>query len=621
MKVLHFSFLAVVLSSCAVRSHNDDSQVMSGPGISFSGVGSSQVTYTAPQSGVKEVCVLPIHQEGFDYSKGDGKDEKALCDLNWHKNAGDTQAGTSVGACPKINSTNTGVDVFQLPAGTTRANFNQTVCKLGNDARGAKAKKLAKLKSSITCSYTPSILAYYHMSRALGGAGDVPVAVLRSMDLDFHKTITNQALNLSVIDSFMLSLWREWVGVERDRGNDRDSEKLFASGFNAIYGALVDNPRGEDRYPGLNVRSSGSNIALAFFNTKGWNNLVNPAPIGATVGRTLAASAQTIIQMRDIADMVLMDHVLSQQDRYGNIHMEQYFYFNENGNVKDVKVSKVEKGEVPKPANAVRVMRMMMKDNDCGVIKSNVAVANDMLSKIRHMSPKTYKRFRWFAREFVENASFRSTFAREAAFLPSDTQKVLGLVKSAKQTLETNCNNGKLLLDLNLEDHLAGRNKAEDVKKICSEVFDPKAQEDDTKPPTDVNNPPDVVVPPTEGEPNDNLVCTAPPLERLNTKNATFTLKHGSVSAPEKFSAVVSVIDGRPAKKPEFTHKFFVNHSATDQSNIGFFIRSDGEQIEGDRYNMKFSPGQFHHFVLNWNCNRYEGQFSPTGEMMTLRPN
>lgn len=616
MKILRFSFLAVVLSSCVARTHNNNSIVKGGPGISFSGRGSSQIVYPVPQTGVKEFCILPVHQEGFDYSKGDTQDENELCGYNWHKNAGDAQAGTSVGACPKINSTNTGVDLFQLPSGMTRAQFNQTICKLGDDARSAKAKKLAKLKSSITCSYAPSILSYYHLSRALGGAGDVPSAVLRSMDLTFHKGITNQALNLSVIDSFMLSLWREWIGVERDRANDRDSEKLFTSDFNAIYGALSDNPRGEDRYPGLNVRSSGSNIATAFMNTKGWGNVVNAAPIGGIVGRTLPVSAQTIIQMRDIADMVLMDHVLSQQDRFGNIHMEEYFYFLENGEVKDVKVSKVEKGEKPKPANAVRVMRMMMKDNDCGVIKSNVAVANSMLSKVRHMSPKTYKRFRWFAAEFINNSSFRSTFAREAAFQPSDTQKVLGLVKSAKQILETNCRAGNLLLDLNLDDHLASKNKAEDVKKICEETFEPKPTDGDNNTP-----PPVVIVPPTNNQTDNSGGCTEAPFARLNTKKATFTLKHGSASTPEKFRATLTVIDGQPAKKPEFTHKFFVNHSENDQSNIGFFVRDNGRQIEGDRYNMKFEPNQFHSFTLSWNCNRYEGQFLSTGELMTVLPN
>lgn len=104
---------------------------------------------------------------------------------------------------------------------------------------------------------------------------------------------------------------------------------------------------------------------------------------------------------------------------------------------------------------------------------SNHVKTNGMLSKIRHMSPKTYSRFRWFANQLKNDANFGASFAREAIWTANDLSSFKTLVAEAHKIIFENCNAGKLLLDLNLDDHAATKNTKDDVIKLCASVFDP----------------------------------------------------------------------------------------------------------------------------------------------------
>lgn len=119
-----------------------------------------------------EACVLPKHLPGAKYSEKDSKAEKDFCALN---------IGENVAACQKTNSTNPGLLFVEPPDGVSPAKF------AARDCRGGDADIEAKYKLSTSCSYTPYILAHYRASRALGNAANVPVAVLRTVDLQRHQ--------------------------------------------------------------------------------------------------------------------------------------------------------------------------------------------------------------------------------------------------------------------------------------------------------------------------------------------------------------------------------------------------------------------------------------------------
>src|SRR5215510_15312004 len=53
-----------------------------------------------------EICIIPKHFQDADYSKKDLKTEEELCAL---------QEGNNATVCPKINSTNPGLDFYDIP--------------------------------------------------------------------------------------------------------------------------------------------------------------------------------------------------------------------------------------------------------------------------------------------------------------------------------------------------------------------------------------------------------------------------------------------------------------------------------------------------------------------------
>ena len=126
-----------------------------------------------------EVCVVPKHLVDAGYSDEDAKTEAQLCDIDVNSNSA---------VCPKLNSTNPGLDMYSLPQGSTPQQVQASRCKISG------LKKIAKYKLSTSCSYTPSILGYYHLSRALGGIANVPPSVLRTFDLKNHIALGRAAI-------------------------------------------------------------------------------------------------------------------------------------------------------------------------------------------------------------------------------------------------------------------------------------------------------------------------------------------------------------------------------------------------------------------------------------------
>lgn len=378
-----------------------------------------------------EICVIPQHLAGADYDKDDAADEAELCSYNFHS----ASPGVDVDISPKTVSTNPGTDV-----------------------KSSTGKKLAKYKQSITCSYTPSILGYYHLSRALGGIGDVKPAVVRTMDLAEHKKLSAAGVRATAGQGLINTLWKQYASWESNPSNPKYKDLLFTDGLDQIYGALQVNPRGEVKYREINSRSPGTDISVAFRSTSAYKAATSGQDVRA-LGRDLKDFAQPIQQMKDVSDMVLIDTLLSQQDRYGNIHAVDYYYTVESGKISKVKKSKWEKenpGKEP-PPNLVLVRKMLLKDNDCGVVKTNVAARAGMLGQLRHMSPKTYKALRWFNGQFGRGSEAAKFFSREALFTQKDIDMLRANLAAAESTLHAACTSGKLKLDLRMEDQLTGK--------------------------------------------------------------------------------------------------------------------------------------------------------------------
>jgi len=383
-----------------------------------------------------ELCAIPPKLTSAKYAKNDERREKELCSYN---------VGATIAGCAKLNSTNPGVD-FMLPkSGSGFALANCT-------AEGMS--KRAKYKLSSSCSYTPAILAYYHFSRALGNVLNVPTSVARTMDLDRHLTIGNHALHVmrNKKGELIYKTWSSLMSSLNAGRKSRNADLLFVEGYDQSYGALSWNPKGELFYKEF---FNGGVDRAATFKQKNpiYRALVNPA---TKVGREFTASnVQAMQQLKDLSNMLVIDTVLGQQDRFGNIHFETKYYFpvrDANG----FKVSSVgdfkEVPEALKP-RAVAAKEMVLKDNDCGVAKENKIKAARLLDGIAHISPETYKRVLELERAGDANREF---FQRVLLFTDADYRKVMTNLKEMASMLKSACNAGKLKLDLDMDLHFSG---------------------------------------------------------------------------------------------------------------------------------------------------------------------
>jgi hypothetical protein len=451
--------LLALLSACAASTDDvgDDSSMVV---TAAAHPGRQTIHFPVNTPGAPdEVCILPNHIKGASFDDGDAKSETTLCSYVFYTNTAPREQGapkTDVAICPKIESTNPGTDVQDLLPGKTREETEAQICK----ETDRDTKKLAKFKESITCSYTPSNIGYYHLSRALGGTGDVKPVVGRTMDLAEHKKITAEALQIlgsQADNSFPKSSWLSYKSSESAPQASRFKDQLYTNDFLQIYGGLQENPRGEAKYTELNHRGADPNPASLFIQTPGFKHVTDSRPLAQIAPRTID-QAQTVVQMQDITELLVMDYLMSQQDRFGNVHEIDYFYFPKDGGFDRVKKSKVDDKEVPMPAGAVPVKKMLLKDNDCGgPAKTNHVKNAGLTDQMRHMNAKTYAHLRWLAQNFGPNMDIPKLFASEAFFVQADIDMLRKNLTDLAAKFHDNCTASKLLLDLDFGDHLAGK--------------------------------------------------------------------------------------------------------------------------------------------------------------------
>ena len=151
--------------------------------------------------------------------------------------------------------------------------------------------------------------------------------------------------------------------------------------------------------------------------------------------------------------MVLMDFIMSQADRFsGNMHSEKIYLWMQNGAVK----SETKKSDPAKaaeqlkqiPPEAVLVDRMIMKDNDAGLISGNSAKTYHLLEKISHMDSKTYNRLLDLQKE-LQKPEVAQWFQTELLFTPADFKTVKDNVDQAVGILTARKDKG-LFLDANV---------------------------------------------------------------------------------------------------------------------------------------------------------------------------
>lgn len=410
-------------------------------------------TIKIPVSGAQaEICVIPKKYPNATYSDRDIKSEQELCGLG---------GAQPVALCPKMKSTNPAIEFHSLPAGMSASQVEAKRCEVDG------AKKLAKYKGSISCSYTPSLLAYYHISRILGNVLQVPPVVVRTFDLKEHREIAAKAaVAVPAKDALLKQIWQGFSSHLKAGSSSSKKDDLFTSDFTQSYGALQQNPRDEEKYKEMFF--AGKNRGEAFRqNSPIYALLIDKRDLKTLVGNQFTtANVQKVLQMQNVADMIVMDYMLSQQDRFGNVHFTNTYYYMDasEGGQKVKRTNKMDESEA-RAKGAVLVKHMMLKDNDCGVTKSNVVKDNFLLKNspksdrsyvLSHISPSTYARLLRLNAEMAQETT-RAYFKTETLLTDKDYNLIKSNLGEVVQTLQKACRDGILKLDLDLDAHFTGK--------------------------------------------------------------------------------------------------------------------------------------------------------------------
>jgi peptidoglycan hydrolase-like protein with peptidoglycan-binding domain len=422
--------------------------------------------HTAP-NGTVELATRPATFPGHPeiYSKKDIEKEKELAEVDFYN--GKTKDGLDILLIPKTYSTSPGLNVHavKLPPGVSRLSY-ATAHATKSQPSGDKV--IAKYKQSIPnhFTYSPAILGYYHLSRFLD-AGHVEPAIVRTMDVDAHKPLADLG-KAKAVGSNNRNQWTELRALDDAHSNP----KVYTQDGKQLYGALQVNPSGEQSYPRLSDLAG----AGAFAASPEFAKVTNPNALKLNYkdasGKLNQTAVQQIVQVRDLSDMVLMDFIMSQADRFsGNMHSEKIYLWIENGVLK----SKSKKSDPAKaaeqlkqiPSDAALVDRMIMKDNDAGLISGNSVRTHHLLEKISHMDSKTYNRLLDLQKE-LQKPEVAEWYQTEILFTPADFKTMKDNVDQAVEILATRKDNG-LFLDANVGAALGAADKQEQEAETTPE--------------------------------------------------------------------------------------------------------------------------------------------------------
>ena len=415
--------------------------------------GTNTIRFQVPGGRPDEICVVPKHLPFADYRGKDGAkdiaDENQLASYDFNK-AGPAESRV-IAIVPKRTSTSAAVDVYQIPAGTTRPDQITASYCLSVEKNGKNVAKFKQTDNVHTTTCTAAILGYYHVARALGDICEIKPAVLRTMDIEQHKKMVKLAAGLGAHGL----VGKSWALFNHYYANPRGSavaQTLFTSDFQQIYGALLENTTGEENY--TEWLSAGSDLS----STHAFRRMADSRPVEAILGSRdfTQSNVQALVGMRDMSEMILLDYLLAQSDRLsgGNISDYSFTYYRDGDKVKSVKTSKAT--DIPAGATKVVIRKLTIKDTDAGLLNSNVFEKKGYLSQISHLHPNTFARLQTLATKWRDDPAVKEFFHRECTFSNSQLARFEKYLLAAASILQSRLDSGKLRLDVDLDDFFAG---------------------------------------------------------------------------------------------------------------------------------------------------------------------
>ena len=443
-----------------------------------SSVRGMETVFKSP-SGVSEKCVALSHMPGGNYSPDDLAMERALCSVDFY---GDTHA-----LCAKVFSTSPGTLVFDLRGGPYAgdpARFERENCGSGTvHKRGAAAEPIS-FKMSVntresSATFANASLVYYHFARYFDASAHVPVAVFRSIDrLEHGRRVSAAGVRLSAGKPGLAMNHAAWVSLaaaEQDPASYKPTEELFTPDgllFGVMlhplgkrYGEEMNGTRRSGWGDGQNRDFQRTAPFLALRSARPLREAIADAAAEAMRDPVLAkamgrgtTAEQLAFWMSDLVDVTLLDYVLGQQDRVGNVDYLPYWYWVDGGALRRVAST----SNTPPPQAAghdpQRIRRTEIGDNDAGVRVTyvNYAKRTGMLDNLRHYRAETYRRLLRLDADFAAAGPLHEYVRTSFGLSDREFAAIKTNVRSAATILRDACRAGRLRFDVEPEEFLAG---------------------------------------------------------------------------------------------------------------------------------------------------------------------
>lgn len=448
------------------------------PGIASENI-TGEATDFSSWFGVSEQCVRITPMPGAVFSEEDIAGEKALCGLDLYN--------MNIALCPKIWSTSPSIVLYDLAGSKLedkRKKFQEDICPGGKAAKYAATAELARLKFTMnnpgtSAAYAPAPILYYNLSRYLATDVHVAPAVWRSIDAQvlLGEVATDGAIfTEGTRTSKIHAAWQTIVDTLRDPesyakpGSFGTSADLLMADSTRAYGTLL-NATGsgfDEEVSGIEVDSDTSVGKMRYYlQTPGFIALQIDAPLADAIEAGTAravppvsesmpdglSAQQVAFWARELSETAVLDFILSQQDRPGNIDKQDYYYWIAGDRVEHVAGEDHEPGDGTVPADALLIQRAVLNDNDAAVRVEyfNDALLAGLLARLRHFDAGVYLRLQQLAKDIREEGPVWSWLKTSPGISWDESEMIGRNAIAAAETLAQSCELGLLRFDLDPE--------------------------------------------------------------------------------------------------------------------------------------------------------------------------
>jgi len=154
-----------------------------------------------------------------------------------------------------------------------------------------------------------------------------------------------------------------------------------------------------------------------------------------------------------MAEIILIDTLLAQQDRPSNIDYREYFYWQENGKIKRKRMRDQVPGEGEIPANAVILKRSRLNDNDAAgrIEYDNHLLKFNAVAGLRHFDAELYTRIQSLNADFQSQGEVYLWLRDSLGLDESQVAMIVTNTGIVAETLRTSKDQGRLRFDLDAE--------------------------------------------------------------------------------------------------------------------------------------------------------------------------